>query len=217
MITLKRYRRVETLLREVGYGPMIDWSTNIQKPVDADAFAREAAFVICGSGFRNSIAAPILERCMIALKDGRSAATEFGHKGKHQAIDFIWAQRERLFSEYLGAEDKLAFLRQLPWIGPITCFHLEKNLGGNHAKPDVHMERLARRDRTTTHKLCEQLARKTGLPVATMDSVLWIACSRGLIDSACYEAEGWNAAFQPKNFLAREAGATPSVSRLVDQ
>lgn len=180
---------------------MIDWSTNIQKPADADAFARETAFVICGSGFRNSIAAPILERCMIALRAGHSAGTEFGHKGKHQAIDFIWAERGRLFTAYLSSTDKLTFLRQMPWIGPVTCFHLEKNLGGNHAKPDVHMERLARRDGTTTHKLCERLARQSGLPVATTDSVLWLACSRGLLDSACYEAEGWKAAFRPQRFL----------------
>jgi hypothetical protein len=202
VITLKRFRRIEALLRQVGYGPIIEWSENIPKPADAEAFAREATFVICNSGFRNSVAAPIVERCMVALREGRSAATEFGHEGKHRAIDAIWADREVLFAAYLDRGDKIDFLRQLPWIGPITCFHLEKNLGGDYAKPDVHMDRLARRETTTTDELCRRLARLTGYRIATIDTVLWRACADGLLDSARYEADGWKLAFRPKRFLA---------------
>lgn len=202
MITVKRFRRIEALLRRAGYGPIIEWSENIREPADADAFAREAVFVICNSGFRNSVAVPIFERCMTALRAGRSTATEFGHEGKQKAIDQIWAEREALFAAYRGQEDKIAFLRRMPWIGPVTCFHLEKNLGGDYAKPDVHMERLARRDKTTTHKLCQQLSRATGYRIATIDTVIWRSCSAGLLDSARYEADGWKAAFRPKGFLA---------------
>lgn len=201
MITLKRFRKLETLLREVGYGPSIDWSETIAPPSDADSFAAEAIFVVCNSGFRNAVAVPIFERCMAALREGRSAADEFGHEGKHAAIDRIWAEREALFAAYKLAPDQLEFLQQLPWIGPVTAFHLQKNLGGDHAKPDVHMERLARRDRTTTHKLCRRLAKLTGYRVATVDSVLWRACETGLLNSKKYEEEGWSGAFQPKNFL----------------
>ena len=202
MITLKRFQHLETILREAGSGPLIDWAETITRPADAEAFASEAIYVIVNSGFRNSIAAPIVERCMAALRAGRSAATEFGHEGKHQAIDAIWIERELLFSEYQQSEDQIAFLRSLPWIGPVTAWHLAKNLGGDHAKPDVHMERLARRDHTTTKKLCARLARQTGYRVATIDTVLWRACADGLLDSAKYEAEGWKAAYRPKKFLA---------------
>jgi len=201
VITAKRFHRIEIVLRQVGYGPVIEWSGNIHAPVDADAFARETAYVVLNSGFKNSVAAPILERCMIALKAGRSAAREFGHEGKSKAIDWIWAEREALFADYRAAGDKIAFLRSLPWIGPVTAWHLAKNLGGDHAKPDVHMERLARRDKTTTHKLCDRLARQTGYRVARIDTVLWRACADGLLSSKLYETEGWTAAFQPKRFL----------------
>ena len=202
MITHKRFRQLEAILRGAGNGPLIDWAETIAKPADADAFAPEAIYVIVNSGFRNSIAVPIVERCMVALKAGRSAGTEFGHEGKHKAIDAIWAARESLFSAYQGSDDQIAFLRSLPWIGPVTAWHLAKNLGGDHAKPDVHMERLARRNRTTTKKLCERLARQTGYRVATIDTVLWRACADGLLDSAKYEADGWKAAYRPKEFLA---------------
>ncbi|MES2699067.1 MAG: hypothetical protein V4647_05615 [Pseudomonadota bacterium] len=203
MITLKRFRKLEAILREAGYGPSIDWSETITPPIDADAFASEAIFVVVNSGFRNSTAVPIFERCMTALREGRSAASEFGHPGKSSAIDHIWANRNVLFAAYRVAPDQLDYLRQLPWIGPVTTYHLQKNLGGDHAKPDVHMERLARRDGTTTHKLCRRLAHATGYRVATVDSLLWRACQSGLLKSARYEAEGWSAAFQPKKFLKR--------------
>lgn len=139
---------------------------------------------------------------MVALRQGRSAATEFGHEGKHEAIDRIWEDRDALFTAYTAADDKIDFLRTLPWIGPVTSWHLEKNLGGDHAKPDVHMERLARGDRTTTQKLCAGLARQTGYRVATIDTVLWRACAEGLLNSKVYEVDGWTVAFQPKEFLA---------------
>ena len=203
VITLNRFRRIEALLREAGYGPIIEWSENIPKPANAEEFAREAAYVVVNSGFKYSVAAPIFERCMVALRAGRSAATEFGHQGKCQAIDDIWAERHALFAEYSSVEDKIAFLRTMPWIGVVTAWHLQKNLGGDHAKPDVHMERLARRDKTTTQKLCARLARKTNYRVASIDTVLWKACSENLLNSARYEAEGWKAAFRPEKFLAR--------------
>ena len=115
----------------------------------------------------------------------------------------LWLKpREILFAAYRAHEDKIAFLGEIPWIGPITSYHLEKNLGGDHAKPDVHMERLARRDRTTAHRLCEGLARESGFRVATIDTILWRACADGLLDSARYELDGWTAAFRPKRFLA---------------
>lgn len=179
---------------------MIEWSESLALPVDADAFAAEAVYVICNSGMANRIAGPIAERCIVALHERRSAATEFGHPGKRQAIDQIWAWRGPLYAMYLGDADKLNFLSQLPWIGPVTRYHLAKNLGADFAKPDVHMERLARRDKTTTHKLCAKLAQQTGYRVGTIDTVLWRACADGLLDSKTYESHGWKAAFKLKAF-----------------
>ena len=115
---------------------------------------------------------------MVALETGRSAATEVSHPGKHEAIDKIWSDREKLFSAYIRDPNKIEFLQTLPWIGKVTCYHLGKNLGLDHAKPDVHMERLARHEGITTDDLCKRLARQTGYRVATIDTVLWRACAR---------------------------------------
>lgn len=203
MITLKRFRRIEAVMRAAGYGHIFEWSEAIPKPADADAFAEQAVYVICNSGMMNRVAEPIFNRCMVALRKGLSSTTVYGHPGKATAIDRIWKVREQLFASYLIEADTIAFLRSLPWIGEITSFHLAKNLGADVAKPDVHMERLARRDRTDTHKLCARLSRQTGYRIATIDTVLWRACADGLLDSTTYELRGWKAAFKPKRFLSR--------------
>jgi hypothetical protein len=198
VITLKRFRRLEAILRQNGYGEMIDWSERIQPPASADEFAGEAIYVICNSGMAVTVGTYLAERCLVALATGQSATTVFNHPGKAPAIDWIWQRRHMLFEEYRRAIAKLDFLERLPWIGPVTRHHLAKNLGVDEAKPVVHMERLARRDKTTTRTLCRRLARQTGYRIATIDSILWRACADGLLKSRVYEAEGWKAAFQPK-------------------
>ena len=205
MITLKRFRKLEAALREAGYGPMIDWSENIQPANTAEEFAAEAIFVICSSGMNNRVAGSIAVRCLAAVAIGGSATTVFGHPGKSAAIDAIWRQREKLFSRYLAENDKVLILSELPWIGPVTKHHLAKNLGTDTAKPDVHLERLARRDRTTTQILCRRLARQTGYRIATIDTILWRACADGLLNSRRYEADGWKASFCPHKLDSSKA------------
>lgn len=197
MITLRRFRLLEAALREHGYGAMIAWSEAIEPPLDAEAFATQAIYVICNSGMANAVANAIFAKCMAAAVVGESVVPVFGHPGKAPAIDVIWRERDMLFATYQTAPDKLEFLRSLPWIGPVTAHHLAKNLGTDTAKPDVHLERLARGDRTTTAKLCARLAKQTGYRVATIDSILWRACADRILNSRRYELQGWKAAFNP--------------------
>lgn len=161
----------------------IDWAEALALPTDADAFAREVIFVICNSGMKNTVASGIFKRCMSAIEDGVSVRRGFGHPGKASAIDGIWRDRRALFSGYLAASDRLAYLESLPWIGSITKYHVAKNFGEDVAKPDVHLQRLADREGCTAQQLCERLAAETGLRVATVDTVLWRACANGVIDS----------------------------------
>lgn len=203
MITVKRFRRIEAILRDQGYGETIEWSESIRAPQSAEEFAKEAIYVICNSGMAVTVGAPIAKRCIARLEEGGSAAEVFGHPGKRVAIDDIWQNRSEHFASFELASAKLEFLQSLPWIGPVTRYHLAKNLGADEAKPDVHMERLAKGDRTTTHTLCTRLARKTGYRVATIDSILWRACADGLLNSRVYEAQGWTAAFRPRAYTVK--------------
>jgi hypothetical protein len=195
MITLKRFRRLEAAVVRAGYAETIDWSENIRLPADADAFARGAIYVIANSGMKTTVALLIYERCLDAIDQSASATTVFGHPGKATAIDFIWYNRERLFEEFLIAEDPVAFCQSLPWVGPVTCRHLAKNLGADVAKNDVHLQRLADRENVSVDELCQRLARQTGYRIATIDTILWRACESGILNSRLYLERGWRAAF----------------------
>ena len=197
MITLERFGLLELAIRERGFGPTIDWTENLRPPDNADQFAEQTIYVICNSGMANSVASVIFDRCMTALSSGHSATEVFRHPGKSHAIDAIWRERQHLHAAYLAAQDKVEALRQLPWIGEVTALHLAKNFGADVAKPDVHMERLARAESTTTEALCARLAAESGYRAATIDTILWRACALKILNSKLYEDAGWDAAFRP--------------------
>lgn len=198
MITLKRFRRLERAVREAGHAGDIAWAERLGPPPDADAFARAAVYVIINSGMSWTVAQPIYERCLRALQTDGRLGVVFGHRGKVRAIRSIWQHRCELFEQFNQADDPTSFCAALPWIGPTTKWHLAKDLGADVAKPDVHLARLARRDRTTVDRLCRRLARLTGYRVATIDTILWRACATGVLNSKVYEVEGWRAAFTGK-------------------
>lgn len=177
------FAKIDRAVRRAGYKAAIDWSENIEPPATAAQFAAEAIYVICNSGMSNRVAVPIFERCMAALRRGESAKTVFGHKDKAAAIDKIWRLRRRLFRELRQADDLVEFCATLPWVGPVTKFHLAKNLGADFAKPDVHLNRLADQEGVSAQELCERLAVETGYRTATIDLILWRACADGIIHS----------------------------------
>lgn len=197
MITLLRFRRLEQAVKSAGFLANIDWTEQLAAPSDSDEFARAAIYVIANSGMKNSVAMPIYDRCIAALERAQEVRRVFGHPGKAQAMETIWAKRYELFEEYLIAPDKIAFCASLPWVGPVTKFHLARDLGDDVAKPDVHIDRLARRDRTTVERMCRRLARQSGYRVGTVDIILWRACEQRILDSRRYERVGWKAAFRP--------------------
>jgi len=176
------FNEIVANLGEVGRKD-IEWSEHIAPPKDAEEFALSAILVICNSGMKNSIAEEIYKKCRSAIKTGKSAATVFGHRGKAQAINDIWTNRQDIFENFLKATDKIAFCETLPWIGGITKYHLAKTYGVDCAKPDLHMQRLADREECSVEVLCKRLAGETGYRVATIDEILWRACVTGVLDS----------------------------------
>lgn len=161
----------------------LDWSESLQPPSNPNDFAREIIFVICNSGMKNTVAAGIFRRCMVAVEAGLDVREAFRHPGKSAAIAKVWAERSALFERYRQVSDRLGFLGDLPWIGNITKYHLAKNFGLDVCKPDVHLQRLADRDGSTPLALCSRIAAETGLRIATIDTILWRACADGILDS----------------------------------
>lgn len=187
MISASRFEEIVGRLRASGWADEdIAWSEGCGPPTDAEDFASEAIFVICNSGMKNTVARRIYERVMEALREDRSASSEFGHQGKAAAIDDIWSRREHWHFQFARVEtdaDRLAACEAMPWIGPTTKYHLAKNFGVDVAKPDVHLQRLADIEGVTAQQLCERLAEVSPYRVRTVDLLLWRACAVGIVDS----------------------------------
>lgn len=184
MITLDLFNHIVARLHDAGFAQDdIEWSENCGPPATPEEFASEAIFVICNSGMQNKIARKIFDRVMPMVQAGGSARNVFGHQGKCDAIDVIWALRLEFWRGYMDADDKVAFCETLPWIGGITKFHLAKNFGADVAKPDVHLQRLADLEGVPAQALCERLAAASGYRAATVDLLLWRACAEGILNS----------------------------------
>ncbi|MDJ0823779.1 MAG: hypothetical protein QNJ09_18465 [Paracoccaceae bacterium] len=197
-MTPHRYQEIRRTVQAGGYGHDIDWSENVKAPALPMDFAREAIFVICNSGMNRKAARVIYDRVIECLQTGNSPRLVFRHEGKVDAIIEIWRGRAKLLAEFLSLltdEERLAWCATLPWVGPITKYHLAKNLGVDCAKPDRWLDRIAALYDTDTHTLCKSLSEATGDRIATVDYVLWRAA-----------AEGWMRELKPIEQTPREIG-----------
>lgn len=175
-----------------GYEREVGWQESVlYEPLTEKRFMSEAAWVILNSGMRETVVRRLFptiaaafggfataESAMRARATGRMTSLSiFNHAGK---IDAIVAVIEHLNETGLEEVENrisvegLCYLRELPYIGPITSFHLAKNLGMDIAKPDRHLTKIA----TATgycnaNTLCEALSIILSEPVAVADIVLW--------------------------------------------
>jgi hypothetical protein len=128
---------------------------------------------------KEQVARGIWERIRPALYAGNSIDGLFRHKLKVRAIKEIWHNRKLMFAMYSNALDKLSFLESMPHIGPITKFHLARNLGLDVCKPDRHLVRLAKP--LTPESLCRTIGEAVGDRIGLVDCVLWRSANLGWI------------------------------------
>ena len=176
------------LLIELGYSSEIDWAESIKKCSTREQFFSEYVWVVLNSGMKNQVAEKVWQRIKEAWEKGLPTSSAFKHTGKVAAIDYVAANLDLLWRNWtkanrLGTDHALDFLESLPWIGPITKYHLAKNYGVDVAKPDRHLQRVAAWTNETPQGLCERIARETGDRVATVDLVIWRACNLGIVNS----------------------------------
>lgn len=167
-----------------GFGHEVDWSEELQPCLAPCHFVREYIFVVCNSGMKAQVARRIFQGIMYVVAQGRHPITRaFKHPGKAAAIERALEEGLEWWDVYLAGETdeaRLSYLETLPWIGPVTKWHLAKNLGMDCAKPDRHLVRIAGGERES-HALCKRLAEATGDRVATVDLVIWRAANQGWI------------------------------------
>lgn len=180
-MTIDQYMTLKEAVIAAGYADEIDWQQSVMPVSSPEAFWTEHAWVVLNSGMKNQVARKIWGNIKEAYSRGMKPHDVFRHKGKCDAINYVRSRAERLLKEYQAAVDKLDYLRSLPWIGEVTCYHLAKNFGLDVCKPDRHLVRIARNHQTTPQEMCGRLASETGDRIATVDLVIWRAANLGMV------------------------------------
>lgn len=151
------------------------WAASIE-PLEqqtAELFLWEYVWVIANAGMREQVARTIYQKVFTTHDP-----MVIGHPGKRAAVQRAFQEYDVWFDTLLKADDKLAYLESLPWIGPTTKYHLARNIGIDCVKPDRHLKRLAQRfGYTTPDDLCRGIMNEVGGRLGMIDLVLWRYCN----------------------------------------
>ena len=190
------YVTAKLTVLSAGFGSEIVWQRSRSEARLTEAvLLREIAWVALSAGMREAIVRskfPAITKCFFNWESAsriaaakaacvESACKHFGHKPKIEAI----AEAARIIHvkgfDALQQEiihDPLSTLQQFPYIGPVTKYHVAKNLGIAVAKPDRHLARIASAcGYVDAQALCEDISRFIGDPVDVVDVVLWRFCT----------------------------------------
>ncbi len=175
-----------------GFGCEIEWQkTRSLSSLGESEFLQETAWVILCSGMREAVIRRLFSAVSSAFLKWSSAAVIARHRGTCEAmavsvfhhpakVAAIASMCERVAEAGFDAvrlaiqREGLGFLRTLDFIGPVTSFHLAKNIGLDVAKPDRHMTRIAKAaGLNSPHDLCRVISGVTGDRIGVVDLVLW--------------------------------------------
>lgn len=175
-----------------GYAYEVDWQDDRSiRGLSESDFLSEAAWVVLSAGMREAVIRKLFPRVSRAFFNWTSAQAivrneakcradalrVFNHKGKINALIQIAATVHALGYNTVQkrlAADGLAFICELPYMGPATSYHLAKNLGLDVVKPDRHLLRVAKATSfPTPDELCRTIAAFTGERLSVVDLVIW--------------------------------------------
>jgi hypothetical protein len=168
--------------------------TSSQSPheITEPDFLRELAWVILSAGIAEAVVRskfPDISTSFLEWESARciseraeecvtSALRHFRHARKIGAIARAAAIVSAapsfvVFKDQL-LRDPIRELQSFAYIGPITVFHIAKNIGIAVAKPDRHLQRLARSSGfDSVGEFCGTIASFLGEDIRLVDSVLW--------------------------------------------
>lgn len=187
-----RYLTAKKIIIDQGFQNEILWQYNLcfEDLNEAD-FLREFAWVVLASGMRERVVRnlfPNISYCFFNWSSAKEIADnadicfnkaikKFNHRPKIAAIIYAAQKiRDTNFSELKNQikQNPIEVLQQFPYIGPITVFHLAKNIGLPVAKPDRHLVRIAHQEGfRDVQDFCSQISKESGDSVPVVDIVLW--------------------------------------------
>ncbi len=186
------FLKARSYVQHAGTSAEVAW----QRAADFTEFTesdllREHAWVTLCSGFRESVVRRVFDHVSLCFCDWESAeaivsageiccataASSFANKAKlHGMLSSAKHINDVGFSKFKREvlANPIIQLQALPFIGPITSWHLAKNLGLDVAKPDRHLARVSERlGFSSADHLCRELAAATGEQIKVVDLIVW--------------------------------------------
>lgn len=189
---VRTYLVAKEVVLAAGFADEIDWQDDLSlDQIEERDFLREAAWVILSAGMRESVIRKRFDEISESFLGWESAASIvtnrdicrcralslFNHKGKIDAI--LEVAQHVVLTGYSCVRESLInfgveYLNRFPFIGPVTCWHLAKNLGLNVVKPDRHLVRISKAvGFNSPLEMCRAIAESSGEKLAVIDIVLW--------------------------------------------
>jgi len=189
---ISKYFFAKTIVINEGYSAEISWQSNQRfEALDESTFLKELAWVVLSSGMKERVIRNLfgmISDCFFNWKSAKlivdnedrcfdESIKYFNNKPKISAIiDSAQKINRTGFSHIkkMIGENPVETLQEFSYIGPITVYHLAKNIGLPLAKPDRHLTRIANLEGySDVQKFCDEISRISGDSVPVVDIVLW--------------------------------------------
>jgi 3-methyladenine DNA glycosylase Tag len=187
-----KYQLAKTIVQQEGFQDEISWQSKLCfDNLDESSFLRETAWVILTCGMKEAIIRNKFEafsECFFHWSSARkitanrekceySALKIFNNRQKISAILNAAEQVKNFGFETLKKKiqsDPINYLQIFDYIGPVTVYHLAKNIGLPVAKPDRHLVRIAQQENyCDVQSFCGEISRLSGDSVPVVDIVFW--------------------------------------------
>lgn len=185
------YFYVKQLIHKKGFDEEINWQTNVSlELLTLSNFLREAAWVILSAGMKESVIASKfdylseifhqwnIDKINIHKSTLKKRSLKiFNHPQKINSIirvsEIITTMGIVALKSRINAEG-IEFFQSLPFIGPITKYHLAKNIGIRCSKPDRHLVRISNYfGYNNPEKMCKMLSDYIDENISVIDLVFW--------------------------------------------
>jgi len=196
---LKAFYEAKFAAEEIGHKADFFPTDNDQNFSEKEIL-REGAWVILCGGFREAVIRRLFANFSLCFCDWESALEILKNRNmcRETALDVFRNEKkvdaiiklaelivgtgfEELKSKILTSPIKV--LSDIHFIGPITSYHLAKNLGFQVAKPDRHLNKISKNNGfKDAHELCEAIASQTREPISVVDGVLWRLSEKKMTD-----------------------------------
>jgi len=187
-----KYAFAKTIVQDEGFQDEISWQSRLDFDcLDESEFLREIAWVILTCGMKEAIVRNRFDDISHCFFQWSSAQKIISNREKCRSSALKIFNNVQKIAAILDAADQvniigfdkvkknirlnpITFLQTFDYIGPVTVYHLAKNIGLPVAKPDRHLVRIAQQENyCDVQSFCGDISRISGDPIPVVDIVFW--------------------------------------------